>query len=71
MTNFEKLFSNRELLVELLSEETPFWNYATAWWCEDHCPHRAGNGICTHDECIDTHTTSELIEMWLDAEYEE
>lgn len=71
MTNFEKLFTDREALVTLLDDEIPFWNHVGAWWCDKHCPHRNNNGKCIHDECQDEHTTPELINMWLDSEVED
>lgn len=67
MTNFEHLFSDKEALIDLLDDETPFWNHVNGWWCEQLCPHRV-NGECKYDECQDTHTTPELIEMWLNSE---
>ena len=67
MTNFEHLCSNKNALVELLDNEGPFWQRVGEWYCKNSCP-RSIDGECKCEECVDTHTTPELINMWLDSE---
>lgn len=75
MTNFERLFSDKAELVKLLDSEDHIWLLINNWWCKNACPHRVvkqydygTTSTCSHDECIDKHTSEEVIRLWLDVE---
>ena len=80
MTNFEYLASNKHALATLLdSDDQPMWQKVNTWYCTTQCPHHVkkkyiyGEEIdsCRYDECVDKHTSMEVMLMWLDAEHED